>query len=154
MKKTLKILGIIFSILLIYSIIFSTIVDRTIPLWSDAGVLEIFFYLVVGTVSGIDVFVTALIVFSILIFLQKRKKIVIGDGVLLFVGYLITALLNLSFSTYFISKFDLTFDLERFTFVFILPIIHSIIVFYLIKFISHKFSKKKWKKYYVISVNI
>ena len=97
----------------------------------------------VGTVSGIDVFVAALIVFSILIFLQKRKKIVIGDGVLLFVGYLITALLNLSFSTYFISKFDLTFDLERFTFVFIFPIIHSIIVFYLIKFISNKFSKKK-----------
>jgi len=28
---------------------------------------------VVGTVSGIDVFVTALIVFSILIFLQKIK---------------------------------------------------------------------------------
>ena len=146
MKKTLKILGIIFAILLIYSIIFSTIVDRTIPVWSGSGVLQIFVYLLGGIISGIDVFVTALIVFSILIFLQKRKKIVIGDGVLLFVGYLITALLNLSFSTYFISKFDLTFDLERFTFVFILPIIHSIIVFYLIKFISHKFSKKKWKK--------
>ena len=143
MKKTLKILGIIFSILLIYSIIFSTIVDRTIPAWSDSGVLEIFVYLIGGIIGGIDVFITALIVFSILIFLQKRKKIVIGDGVLLFVGYLITALLNLSFSTYFISKFDLTFDLERFTFVFILPIIHSIIVFYLIKFISNKFSKKK-----------
>ena len=143
MKKTLKILGIIFSILLIYSIIFSTIVDRTIPAWSGSGVLQIFVYLLGGIIGGIDVFVTALIVFSILIFLQKRKKIVIGDGVLLFVGYLITALLNLSFSTYFISKFDLTFDLERFTFVFILPIIHSIIVFYLIKFISHKFSKKK-----------
>ena len=143
MNKTLKILGIIFAILLIYSIIFSTIVDRTIPVWSGSGVLQIFVYLLGGIISGIDVFVTALIVFSILIFLQKRKKIVIGDGVLLFVGYLITALLNLSFSTYFISKFDLTFDLERFTFVFILPIIHSIIVFYLIKFISNKFSKKK-----------
>ena len=143
MKKTLKILGIIFAILLIYSIIFSTIVDRTIPVWSGSGVLQIFVYLLGGIISGIDVFVTALIVFSILIFLQKRKKIVIGDGVLLFVGYLITALLNLSFSTYLISKFDLTFDLERFTFVFILPIIHSIIVFYLIKFISDKFRKKK-----------
>ncbi len=143
MKKTLKILGIIFAILLIYSIIFSTIVDRTIPAWSGSGVLQIFVYLLGGIISGIDVFVTALIVFSILIFLQKRKKIVIGDGVLIFVGYLITALLNLSFSTYFISKFDLTFDLERFIFVFIFPIIHSIIVFYLIKFISNKFSKKK-----------
>ena len=143
MKKTLKILGIIFAILLIYSIIFSAIVDRTIPAWSGSGVLQIFVYLLGGIIGGIDVFVTALIVFSILIFLQKRKKIVIGDGVLLFVGYLITALLNLSFSTYFISKFDLTFDLERFTFVFIFPIIHSIIVFYLIKFISNKFSKKK-----------
>ena len=143
MKKTLKILGIIFAILLIYSIIFSTIVDRTIPAWSDSGVLEIFVYLIGGIIGGIDVFITALIVFSILIFLQKRKIIVIGDGVLIFVGYLITALLNLSFSTYFISKFDLTFDLERFTFVFIFPIIHSIIVFYLIKFISNKFNKKK-----------
>ena len=150
MKKTLKILGIIFAILLIYSIIFSTIVDRTIPVWSDAGVLEIFFYLVVGTVSGIDVFVTALIVFSILIFLQKRKKIVIGDGVLLFVGYLITALLNFFVRTYTLSllssKFNRpipTFDLEEFTFIFFIPVIHSIIGFYLIKFISHKFSKKK-----------
>ena len=75
MKKTLKILGIIFSILLIYSIIFSTIVDRTIPAWSDSGVLEIFVYLIGGIVGGIDVFITALIVFSILIFLQKRKKL-------------------------------------------------------------------------------
>ncbi len=150
MKKTLKILGIIFAILLIYSIIFSTIVDRTIPVWSDAGVLEIFFYLVVGIVASIDVFVTALIVFSILIFLQKRKKIVIGDGVLLFVGYLITTLINFSFRTYILSllssKFNRpipTFDLEEFTFIFFIPVIHSIIGFYLIKFISHKFSKKK-----------
>ncbi len=150
MKKTLKILGIIFAILLVYSIIFSTIVDRTIPTWSDAGVLEIFFYLVVGIVASIDVFVTALIVFSILIFLQKRKKIVIGDGVLIFVGYLITALLNFSFRTYILSllssKFNRpipTFDLEEFTFIFFIPVIHSIIGFYLIKFISHKFSKKK-----------
>ena len=143
MKKTLKILGIIFSILLIYSIIFSKIVDRTIPLWSDAGVLEIFFYLVVGTVSGIDVFVTALIVFSILIFLQKREKIIIGDGVLIFVGYLITVLLNLAAYTFLNAKYNLIFDLERFTIAFVIPIIHSIIAFYLIKFISHKFSKKK-----------
>ena len=143
MKKTLKILGIIFSILLIYSIIFSTIVDRTIPAWSDAGVLEIFFYLVVGIVASIDVFVTALIVFSILIFLQKRKKIVIGDGVLIFVGYLITVLLNLAAYTFLNAKYNLIFDLERFTIAFVIPIIHSIIAFYLIKFISHKFSKKK-----------
>ena len=150
MKKTLKILGIIFSILLIYSIIFSKIVDRTIPAWSDSGVLEIFVYLIGGIIGGIDVFITALIVFSILIFLQKRKKIVIGDGVLLFVGYLITTLINFSFRTYILSllssKFNRpipTFDLEQFTFVFIFPIIHSIIAFYLIKFISHKFSKKK-----------
>ena len=150
MKKTLKILGIIFAILLIYSIIFSTIVDRTIPVWSGSGVLQIFVYLLGGIISGIDVFVTALIVFSILIFLQKRKKIVIGDGVLLFVGYLITTLINFSFRTYILSllssKFNNpipTFDLEEFTFVFFIPIIHSIIAFYLIKFISHKFSKKK-----------
>jgi len=71
MKKTLKILGIIFAILLIYSIIFSTIVDRTIPVWSGSGVLQIFVYLLGGIISGIDVFVTALIVFSILIFLQN-----------------------------------------------------------------------------------
>ena len=107
-------------------------------------------YLIGGIISGIDVFGTALIVFSILIFLQKRKKIVIGDGVLLFVGYLITTLINFSFRTYILSllssKFNRpipTFDLEQFTFVFIFPIIHSIIGFYLIKFISHKFSKKK-----------
>lgn len=150
MKKTLKILGIIFSILLIYSIIFSTIVDRTISAWSGSGVLQIFVYLLGGIISGIDVFVTALIVFSILIFLQKRKKIVIGDGVLLFFGYLITTLINFTFRTYIISllssKFNNpipTFDLEEFTFVFFIPIIHSIIAFYLIKFISHKFSKKK-----------
>ena len=150
MKKTLKILGIIFAILLIYSIIFSTIVDRTIPAWSGSGVLQIFVYLLGGIIGGIDVFVTALIVFSILIFLQKRKKIVIGDGVLLFVGYLITALLNFFVRTYYLSLLSstfnrpiLTFDLEEFTFVFIFPIIHSIIAFYLIKFISHKFSKKK-----------
>ena len=150
MKKTLKILGIIFAILLIYSIIFSTIVDRTIPAWSDSGVLEIFVYLIGGIIGGIDVFITALIVFSILIFLQKRKKIVIGDGVLLFVGYLITALLNFFVRTYTLSllssKFNRpipTFDLEEFTFIFFIPIIHSIIGFYLIKFISHKFSKKK-----------
>ena len=150
MKKTLKILGIIFAILLIYSIIFSAIVDRTIPAWSGSGVLQIFVYLLGGIISGIDVFVTALIVFSILIFLQKRKKIVIGDGVLLFVGYLITTLINFSFRTYILSllssKFNRpipTFDLEEFTFIFFIPVIHSIIGFYLIKFISHKFSKKK-----------
>ena len=150
MKKTLKILGIIFAILLIYSIIFSAIVDRTIPAWSGSGVLQIFVYLLGGIIGGIDVFITALIVFSILIFLQKRKKIVIGDGVLLFVGYLITALLNFFVRTYYYSLLSSTFnrpiptfDLEQFTFVFIFPIIHSIIAFYLIKFISHKFSKKK-----------
>ena len=143
MKKTLKISVIIFSILLIYSIIFSKFVDRTIPTWSDAGVLEIFFYLAVGTVSGIDVFVTALIVFSILIFLQQREKIIIGDGVLIFVGYLITVLLNLAAYTFLNAKYNLIFDLERFTIAFVIPIIHSIIAFYLIKFISHKFSKKK-----------
>ena len=150
MKKTLKILGIIFSIYLIYAVIFSKIVDRTIPIWSDAGVLEIIVFLIGGTIGAIGIFVAALIVFSILIFLQKRKKIVIGDGVLLFVGYLITALLNFFVRTYYYSLLSSTFnrpiptfDLEQFTFVFIFPIIHSIIAFYLIKFISHKFSKKK-----------
>ena len=68
MKKILKISGIIFAILLIYSIIFSTIVDRTIPAWSGSGVLQIFVYLIGGTIGAFDVFVTALIVFSILIF--------------------------------------------------------------------------------------
>ena len=143
MKKTLKILGIIFSIYLIYAVIFSKIVDRTIPIWSDAGVLEIIVFLIGGTIGAIGIFVAALIVFSILIFLQKRKKIIIGDGVLIFVGYLITVLLNLAAYTFLNAKYNLIFDLERFTIAFVIPIIHSIIAFYLIKFISNKFSKKK-----------
>ena len=74
MKKFIKIFGIVFSLYVIWSFIFWTNVDKIIPIWSDLGVLEALIYLLVITVATYKEFIISLLVFSILIFLKKKKK--------------------------------------------------------------------------------
>ena len=129
MKKFIKIFGIVFSLYVIWSFIFWTNVDKTIPIWSDLGVLEALIYLLVITVATYKEFIISLLVFSILIFLKKKKKIKLDNNILFSFGYLFNVIIILILTSYLISVTSMSLDIERISYVVFIPLIHSIITF-------------------------
>lgn len=129
MKKFLKIFGIVFSLYVIWSFIFWTNVDKTIPIWSDLGVLEALIYLLVITVATYKEFIISLLIFSILIFLKKKKKIKLDNNILFSFGYLFNVIIILILTSYLISVTSMSLDIERISYVVFIPLIHSIIIF-------------------------
>jgi len=129
MKKFIKIFGIVFSLYVIWSFIFWTNVDKTIPIWSDLGVLEALIYLLVITVATYKEFIISLLIFSILIFLKKKKKIKLDNNILFSFGYLFNVIIILILTSYLISVTSMSLDIERISYVVFIPLIHSIIIF-------------------------
>ena len=129
MKKFIKIFGIVFSLYVIWSFIFWTNVDKIIPIWSDLGVLEALIYLLVITVATYKEFIISLLVFSILIFLKKKKKIKLDNNILFSFGYLFNVIIILILTSYLISVTSMSLDIERISYVVFIPLIHSIITF-------------------------
>ena len=135
MKKVFKILGIIFGLSVIYSIIFYIAADRSVPIYNDMGVLEALIYILAMFVGAIlDVLLISLIGYSILFFLKKRKIIKLDPNVLFVSGYFITVIIILFLYLWFISKNVADFNLESITRILFIPLLHSILGFNLVEY--------------------
>ena len=130
MKKTFKILGLIFGLSIVYSIIFYIAVDKSVPFYNDMGVLEALIFILAMFVGAIlDVLLISLIAYSILFYLKKRKVINLDSNVLFVSGYSITVIILLFLYLWFISKNVADFNLESITRILFIPLLHSIIGF-------------------------
>ena len=141
MKKTFKILGLIFGLSIVYSIIFYIAVDKSVPFYNDMGVLEALIFILAMFVGAIlDVLLISLIAYSILFYLKKRKVINLDSNVLFVSGYSITVIILLFLYLWFISKNIADFNLESITRILFIPLLHSIIGFNVVEYF---FKKKK-----------
>ncbi len=141
MKKTFKILGLIFGLSIVYSIIFYIAVDKSVPFYNDMGVLEALIFILAMFVGAIlDVLLISLIAYSILFYLKKRKVINLDSNVLFVSGYSITVIILLFLYLWFISKNVADFNLESITRILFIPLLHSIIGFNVVEYF---FKKKK-----------
>ena len=129
MKKFFKIFGVVFIFYIFWSFIFWTNVDKSIPIWSDLGVLEALIYLIIITISTYKEFIISLLIFSILIFLKKKQKIKLDNNILFILGYSLYVIILLILTNYILSRTSMTFDIERVSFTIFIPLIHSIIIF-------------------------
>ena len=127
MKKLLRTLGIIFLIYIFYGIIFYNIIDPDQPIMGGAGILEFSVYLAGITYGSIIILPITIIVLSILIFLRKRRKIIIGDNFLIIFAWLIISL-PIFILTYTKFPMELVYGTA-----FFVTLIYSIIGFYLIE---------------------
>jgi ABC-type Mn2+/Zn2+ transport system permease subunit len=146
MIKFLKLTGIIFSIFFVYSIIFWSFADKSIPFFNDMGVLEAFILLVAMTTFEFVGIIVSFIIFLILFFLRKRKTIIIDNNLLFVIGFIVLVLFNSFFYLFFISKNLAVIDVESITKILFVPLIHSIIFYNFTRFIierNNKHSKKK-----------
>tara|TARA_B100000787_G_C16046780_1_gene229393 strand:- start:45 stop:473 length:429 start_codon:yes stop_codon:yes gene_type:complete len=140
-KKTFKILGLIFGLSIVYSIIFYIAVDKSVPFYNDMGVLEALIFILAMFVGAIlDVLLISLIAYSILFYLKKRKVINLDSNVLFVSGYSITVIILLFLYLWFISKNVADFNLESITRILFIPLLHSIIGFNVVEYF---FKKKK-----------
>jgi hypothetical protein len=135
MKKTLKIFGYIVGLLIIYSIIFYILADKTIPFYNDMGALEALLLLAAMFVGGfLDVGIISLITYSLIFYLKKRKIINLDLNVLFVSGYSLTVIILLFLYLWFISKDIVNFDLESVTRILFIPLLHSLVFFNIVKF--------------------
>ena len=135
MKKTFKILGLIFGLSIVYSIIFYIAVDKSVPFYNDMGVLEALIFILAMFVGAIlDVLLISLIAYSILFYLKKRKVINLDSNVLFVSGYSITVIILLFLYLWFISKNVADFNLESITRILFIPLLHSIIGFNVVEY--------------------
>jgi len=144
MKRFFKILGIILGLYIIWSIIFHANVDKTQQIWSDMGVLEATIYLIGGTIGTLREFIISIVIFLVLILLKRKKKIQLDETVLFILGYLLNVIITLLLITYIISNTNMVFNIVTITFVFFIPLIHSLISFNTINsFLIQKYETKK-----------
>jgi hypothetical protein len=135
MKKTLKISGYIFGLLIVYSILFYILADKSIPFYNDMGLLEALTLLsAMFVIAFIDVGIISLILYSLLFYFKKRKIINLDLNVLFVSGYSITVIILLFFYLWFISKNVSNLDLESVTRILFIPLLHSLIFFNLAKY--------------------
>lgn len=147
MKKFFKILGVVFILYVFWSFIFWTNVDKSIPIWSDLGVLEALIYLIIITVATYKELIISLLIFSILIFLKKKQKIKLDNNILFVLGYSFYVIILLILTNYLLSITSMTFDVERVSHTIFVPLIHSIIVFNILNsLMKEKNIKKSVKK--------
>ena len=147
MKKFFKILGVVFILYVFWSFIFWTNVDKSIPIWSDLGVLEALIYLIIITVATYKELIISLLIFSILIFLKKKQKIKLDNNILFVLGYSFYVIILLILTNYLLSITSMTFDIERVSHTIFVPLIHSIIVFNILNsLMKEKNIKKSVKK--------
>jgi hypothetical protein len=143
MKKFFKIFGVAFILYILWSFIFWTNVDKSIPIWSDLGVLEALIYLIIITITTYKEFIISLLIFSILIFLKNKQKIKLDDNILFILGYSLYVIILLILTNYLLSRTSMTFDIERVSFTIFIPLIHSIIIFNILNSLMIKKNIKK-----------
>jgi hypothetical protein len=129
MKKIL----LIFSLIIIWSIIFYIFKDNTQKIWASSGILQIFVYLI-ARLSDFISFIITLITFSLLFFLKKKNKIKLSNSVLFILGYLINFMILTFISLFFIYVSFMKIDIELITGTVFVTLIHSLISFYIMEY--------------------
>ena len=132
----------IFSLILIWSIIFYIFKDNSQKFWMDSGIVGIFVYLI-GRLGDFISLIIALIVFFLLFFLRKNNKIQLNNSVLFLFGYLINFMILTFISLFFMSVRLLKINIELFTGTVFVTLIHSLISFYVIEYFLIKKNQKK-----------
>jgi hypothetical protein len=132
----------IFSLILIWSIIFYIFKDNSQKFWMDSGIVGIFVYLI-GRLGDFISLIIALIVFFLLFFLRKNNKIQLNNSVLFLFGYLINFMILTFISLFFMSVRLLKINIELFTGTIFVTLIHSLISFYVIEYFLIKKNQKK-----------
>ena len=129
MKKIL----LIFSLIIIWSIIFYIFKDNTQKIWASSGILQIFVYLI-ARLSDFISFIITLITFSLLFLLKKENKIKLSNSVLFALGYLINFMILTFISLFFIYVSFMKIDIELITGTVFVTLIHSLISFYIMEY--------------------
>jgi hypothetical protein len=129
MKKIL----LIFSLIIIWSIIFYIFKDNTQKIWASSGILQIFVYLI-ARLSDFISFIITLITFSLLFLLKKKNKIKLSNSVLFILGYLINFMILTFISLFFIYVSFMKIDIELITGTVFVTLIHSLISFYIMEY--------------------
>jgi hypothetical protein len=132
----------IFSLILIWSIIFYIFKDNSQKFWMDSGIVGIFVYLI-GRLGDFISLIIALIVFFLLFFLRKNNKIQLNNSVLFLFGYLINFMILTFISLFFMSVRLLKINIELFTGTVFVTLIHSLISFYVMEYFLIKKNQKK-----------
>jgi hypothetical protein len=139
--KFLERFGVIISLYIFWSIIFYKFADRTVQVWADLGILEVFIYLIGVTIGNYQAFFICLILFLILFYLRKIRKIKIDNNILFLFGLLINVIIS-TFIVFFItSRLKLKLDIELITLFSLVPIVHSLFSFYICSALINKLKK-------------
>ena len=138
----MKKIFLIFSLILIWSIIFYIFKDNSQKFWMDSGIVGIFVYLI-GRLGDFISLIIALIVFFLLFSLKKNNKVRLSNLVLFLFGYLINFMILTFISLFFMYVSLLKVNIELFTGTVFVTLIHSLISFYIMEYFL---IKKKTKK--------
>jgi len=132
----------IFSLILIWSIIFFIFKDNTQKIWAGSGIIQIFVYLI-ARLSDFISFIITLITFSLLFLLKKENKIKLSNSVLFALGYLINFMILTFISLFFIYVSFMKIDIELITGTVFVTLIHSLISFYIMEYFLIKKNENK-----------
>jgi len=132
----------IFSLILLWSVIFYIFKDNSQKFWMDSGIVGIFVYLI-GRLTDFISLTISLIVFFLLFYFKKNNKIRLNNLVLYLFGYLINCMIVTFMSLFFIYVSLVKIDIELFTGTVFVTLIHSLISFYVMEyFLVKKFIQK------------
>jgi multisubunit Na+/H+ antiporter MnhF subunit len=139
--KFLERFGVLISIYIFWSIIFYKFADRTQKVWADMGLLEALIYLVGVTIGNYQAFIICLILFFVLFYLRKIRKIKIDDNILILFGLSINVIIS-SFLVFFLtSKSKMKLDIELITLFSFVPVVHSLFAYYISSALMNKIKK-------------
>ena len=138
----MKKIFLIFSLILIWSIIFYIFKDNSQKFWMDSGLVGIFVYLI-GRLGDFISLIITLIVFFLLFFLKKNNKVRLSNLVLFLFGYLINFMVLTFISLFFMYVSLLKVNIELFTGIVFVTLIHSLISFYIMEYFLIKKKQKK-----------
>jgi hypothetical protein len=138
----MKKISLIFSLILIWSIIFYIFKDNSQKFWMDSGLVGIFVYLI-GRLGDFISLIITLIVFFLLFFLKKNNKVRLSNLVLFLFGYLINFMVLTFISLFFMYVSLLKVNIELFTGIVFVTLIHSLISFYIMEYFLIKKKQKK-----------
>ena len=131
MKKTIVIFGVFVLITIIWSIIFNSFIDKSIPAFRDLGVLEVPAYLAGILIGNFPFLILSIVIYLILIILRNKKKIKLDDKILFFLGLSLIIIFEFLIIVWLSSKLNIkiSFDIEFVTGLFYVPLVYSLVVY-------------------------
>jgi hypothetical protein len=134
-KIILKIFGLILLIWFVWAISLFLLVDKTEPYWADIGWLEILLMNIGLTLSSIEVLISSLISYSIIIFITKKEIIKIRMIIMFFLAYIITLILSFLLKAFYLINLNIgILGYENILSALFVPLIFNLLIFNILKF--------------------